>query len=177
MKCQKTSSINWMTFGTYAASHLSLQAVTEIHPIVLRREKQRQVEKQEPMPKGSRQTYESIMEMKISLIGLNLQKDILIGWKTFLKIEYERIRNTQGTGVPEKAPAAAAWRQKDAHGGAGKGGQRIRIYVICTYDVHSCGYRLDAVTRNPLQILHGDGCVTGGRPGLQNRGAVVISMV
>jgi len=117
------------------------------------------------------------MEMKIFLIGLNLQKHILIGWKTFLKIEHERIRNAQSTGVPKKAPAAVAWRQKDAHGGARKGGQRIRICVVCTYDVHSCGYWLDAGTHNPLQILHGDGCVTGGRPGLQNRGAVVISTV
>ena len=118
---------------------------------------------------------ESTTEMKIFLIGLNLQKDILIGWKTFLKIGHEKIRNAQGTRVPEKAPAAAAWRQKDAHGGAGKGGQRIRICVKYSQDIHNCGYWLDADTRNPLQILHGDGCVTGGRPGLQNRSAQVIS--
>jgi len=113
--------------------------------------------------------------MQTYLIGLNLQKDILIGWKTFSKIEYERIRNTQGTGVPEKAPAAAAWRQTDAYGGAGKRGQRIQISVKYSQDIHNCGYRLDAGSRNPLQILNGDGGVTGGRPGLQNRGAIVIS--
>ena len=36
-------------------------------------------------------------------------------------------------------------------------------------DILNCGYWLDVGTRKPLQILHGDGCVTGGRPGLQNR--------
>ena len=92
--------------------------------------------------------------MQTYLIGLNLQNNILIGWKTFSKIEYERIRNTQGTGVPEKAPAAFAWRQKDAHGGAGKRGQRIRICVKYSQDIHNCGYRLDAGTRDSLQILN-----------------------
>ena len=115
------------------------------------------------------------MEMKIFLIGLNLQSSILIGWKTFLKIGHERNRSAQSTGVPVQAPAAAAWRQKDAHGRARKGGQRIQICVKYSQDIHNCRYWLDAGTRNPLQILHGDGCVTGGRPGLQNRGAIVIS--
>ena len=99
----------------------------------------------------------------------------MIGWKTFLKIEHEKTRSAESIGVPEKAPAASAWGQKDAHGRARKGGQRIRICVVLPQNYHNCGNRQDAGSRNPLQILHGDGCVTGGRPGLQNRGALVIS--
>ena len=114
--------------------------------------------------------------MKIFLKDLNLQKHTLIGWKTFSKTGHERSRSAQGNGVPEKAPAAVAWRQKDAHGIAGKGGQRIQICVVLPQNYHNCRNRLDAGSRNPLQILHGDGCVTGGRPGLQNRGAIVISI-
>ena len=58
---------------------------------------------------------------------------------------------------------------EDIYGKARKGGNRIRICVVLPQNYHNCVNRQDAGSRNPLQILHGDGCVTGGRPGLQNR--------
>ena len=67
-----------MTFGTYAASHLSLQAVTEIHPIVLRQEKQRQLKSQEHMLEELHQTYELITGMRpITSLNTRNQWDLM----------------------------------------------------------------------------------------------------